>query len=331
MFRYPNDVPAPPHRHATPPDPPPSSRRRSGLRPRRPGPWTALLAAVAAGTGLAAVSAPSLAGQAGPARSQAEIARDLRSHDRDTVARALGEVPLGYDPDDLLGWRFPPGYVVTPELSAALIGALDREARLHMDGCTVTGFEGSRNLELSLELEHYVIALRDPATIPALVQMICSGGAVRQALLEFGPAIVPHVVEWARSPEAARADVTGALLALSVAAERWGDAMPAEMRASIRDVAMLHLGPPQERFVEPWDGRYVLQRAITLASVMRDPGLLSALDHIAEEGHEALDDLDPEVAEGLRDMARRGLAAPRSGRADPLTASSPDEAALGGA
>ena len=147
-----------------------------------------------------ATAAPSLAGQAGPARSQAEIARDLRSHDRDRVAHALGEVPLGYDPDDLLGWKFPPDYVVTPELSAALISALDREARLHMDGCTVTGFEGSRHLELSLDLMHYVISLRDPASIPALVQLICSGGTVQQALLEFGPAIIPAVVEWAQSP-----------------------------------------------------------------------------------------------------------------------------------
>ena len=92
--------------------------------------------------------------------------------------------------------------------------------------------------------------------------------------------------------------------------ERWGDAMPAEMRASIKDVAMLHLGPPQKRFVNPRDGRYVLQRAISLASVMRDQGLLKVLDGIHKEGHEVLDDLDPEVATGLRDMARRGLAAP---------------------
>ncbi len=259
---------------------------------------------------LVTASAQPLAGQDRPTRSQAEIARDLRSHDRDTVARALGEVPLDYDPEDLLGWRFPPDYVVTPELSAALISAMDREARLHMDGCTVTGFEGTRYLELSLELMHYVIALRDPASIPALVQMICSGGAVRQALMEFGPAIVPHVVEWARSPDAARSDVTGALLALSSAVERFADAMPTEMRASIKDVALLHLGAPQKRFVEPWDGRYVLQRAITLASVVRDPDLLMALDGIATDGHEVLDDLDPEVAADLRDMAKRGLAAP---------------------
>ncbi|WP_423926029.1 hypothetical protein [Candidatus Palauibacter sp.] len=253
-----------------------------------------------------------MAGQAEPAGSQAEIARDLRSHDRDTVARALGEVPLGYDPEDLLGWRFPPDYLVTPDLSAALISALDREAKLHMDGCTVTGFEGTRNLELSLDLMHYVIALRDPPSIPALVQVICSGGAVRQGLMEFGPTIIPHVVEWARSPDAAWDDINGSMTALGEAEERWGETMPAEARANIKDVAVLHLGPPQQRFVEPRHGSYVLQRAIALASVMRDPDLLTVLDGIAEEGHEVFDDLDPEVAAGLREMARRGLAAPVS-------------------
>lgn len=259
---------------------------------------------------LATAAASSVFGQADPARPQAEIARDLRSHNRGTVARALGEVPLGYDPEDLLGWRFPPDYVVTPELSAALISALDREARLHMDGCTVTGFEGTRNLELSLDLEHYVIALRDPASIPALVQMICSGGAVRQALMEFGPAIVPHVAEWARSPEAAWDDITGSLRALGEAEERWGETLPAQVRADIKNVALVHLGPAPKRLVEPWEREFVLSNAITLASVVRDPDLLAVLKDIAEDGHETFDGLDPEVAVGLRDMAKRGLAAP---------------------
>ncbi len=39
------------------------------------------------------VSAPSLACQGRSARSQEEVARDLRSYDRDVVARALGHVP----------------------------------------------------------------------------------------------------------------------------------------------------------------------------------------------------------------------------------------------
>lgn len=255
-------------------------------------------------------SSPSLAGQVGAARSQAELARDLQNHDRDVVARALAEVPLGYDPDDVLGWRFPPDYVVTPDLSAALIAALDREARLHMDGCTVTGFEGTRNLELSLDLLHYVIALRDPASIPALVQMICSGGAVHKALMEFGPAIVPHVVAWARSPNAAWDDVTASLNTLSIYMEQWGETMAPETRASISDVALLHLGPPPRRFVELRHGSYTLQRAIALASVSRDRRLLMVLDGIATKGHVAFDHLDPEVAAGLRDMARRGVAAP---------------------
>ena len=265
---------------------------------------------VVAGIAAALVQATSLAGQVGAARSQDEIARDLRSHDRDVVARALAEVPLGYDPDDLLGWKFPPDYVVTPGLSAALISALDREARMHLDGCTVTGFEGTRNLELAPNLLHYVIALRDPASIPALVQVLCSGGGVRQALMEFGPVIIPHVVAWAGSTEAAWGDVGGSLFALSEAMEQWGETLPAETRASIEDVALLYLGPPQKRFVKPFYRRAVLQQAITLASVMRDPGLLAVLEGIAEEGHETLDGLDPEVASRVRDMARRGLAAP---------------------
>ena len=256
-----------------------------------------------------ATAAPSLAGQAGPVRSQAEIARDLRSHDRDRVAHALGEVPLGYDPDDLLGWKFPPDYVVTPELSAALISALDREARLHMDGCTGTGFEGSRDLELSLDLMHYVISLRDPASIPALVQLICSGGSVQQALLEFGPAIIPAVVEWAQSPDAAWDDIIASLRALAAAEARWGKTMPAEARANIKEVARLHLGPPQERVVNPLEREFVLEQAITLASMLRDPDLLASLENIAENGHEALDGTKrPELEAELREYARQGSA-----------------------
>lgn len=254
--------------------------------------------------------APALAGQAGSRRSQAEIAKALRSHDRDTVAHALAEVPLGYDPEDELGWKFPLDYVVTPELSAALISALDREARLHMDGCTVTGFEGNRHLELSLELLHFVIALRDTATIPAMVQMICSGGAVRQALFGFGPAIIPHLVAWARSPDAVRGDVTGSLFALSEAVDRWGETLSAESQASIKDVALLHFDPGSNRFPDQLEKELVLTRAITLASVLRDSELLVILEEIADESHEVLDGLDAETTAGLRDMARRGIAGP---------------------
>ena len=260
--------------------------------------------------GIAAVAwAPtsSLAGQVGPTRSQAEIALALLSTNRDTVAHALAEVPVGYDPDDLLGWRFPPDYVVTPELATALIGALDGEARRHMDGCTVTGI-GGKYPELSLELLHHVIALRDPASIPALVQMICSGGAVRQALLEFGPVIVPHVVEWAQSPDAAWADISGSLFTLGEAVDRWGETLPPQARASIGEVALQYLGPAPKRISSSVRRGFLLESAIQLASMLRDPDLLTAMEEVAAEGHPALDGMDPKMAASLRDRARLGLA-----------------------
>ena len=54
----------------------------------------------------------------------------------------------------------------------------------------------------------------------------------------------------------------------------------------------------------------MLEDAITLASVTRDPELLEILAEIAEEGHEVLDGWDPGAAAGVRDMARRGVAGP---------------------
>ena len=260
-------------------------------------------------TGVAVLAlAPALAGQDRPGRSQAEIARALRSHDRDTVAHALAEVPLRLDPEDELGWKFPPDYVVTPELSTALASALEREAGMHMDGCTVTGFEGGRHLELALDLLHYVIALRDPATIPAMVQMICSGLGVQRALMRFGPEIIPHLVAWARSPDAAWGDVTGSLVALTEAVDRWDETLSIEVRASIKDVVKLILGSGAKRFLAHHRRSFALEDAMTLASVMRDSDLLAILAEIAEGDHEALYGLDPATAANLRDFARRGLA-----------------------
>ncbi|MYH51371.1 MAG: hypothetical protein F4139_00305 [Gemmatimonadetes bacterium] len=216
---------------------------------------------------------------------------------------------MGPHPHDHVGCKFRPGHGAPPARAAALPRAADREARLYMDGCTPTGI-GGKHLELSLELEHFLIALRDPATIPALVQMICSGGGVRQALMRFGPEIIPHVAAWARSPDAAWDDVNGALYALSKAVERWGETLSSEERAVIRDVALLYLGPETMRFSTRTHTGFVFEDAITLASVMRDPELLEVLAEIAEEGHEVLDGWDPGAAAGVRNMARRGIAGP---------------------
>jgi hypothetical protein len=126
--------------------------------------------------------------------------------------------------------------------------------------------------------------------------------------MRFGPEIVPHLVAWAGSPDAAWADVIGALFVLSDVVDRWDETLSSEARAGVRDVARFRLGPGAKRFTGSTHRGFVLEEAITLASVMRDSDLLAILEEIAEEDHEVLEGLAPETVAVLRDMARRGLA-----------------------
>ena len=248
----------------------------------------------------------------GPKRSQSEIARDLKSGDHDKVSRALAEVPspvwTGGRP------RYPQGYVVSRELANALIAALEHERRTHVpDGATYTGpyMCDECEDELQRSLLDCVIALKDPAAIPALVrnsiQLI-----VMDALLDFGPRVVPELVKWARDPEALGFGVAGALDMLSSAVVLWGKDMSVKTRADVKAAAALHLGVPPERYASSKDRRnFAFGSAMELASVLRDPDLMAVLRAIAEDEEElARRGLPRSDFDGLRAEAKRWIEAP---------------------
>ena len=238
-------------------------------------------------------------------RGQAELAADFRSGDRGRVAEAVGQLPIRHDPEDPLRWVFPLGYRVTRELADALILALDREARLYLDsGGPAT------HLELDFELMHAVIALRDVASVPALLQMVGTGGGARNALLSFGPdVVIPPLLDLAMSPE--WVEPSGPLYALAGAVERWGPTLDADTRARIKAAADLHLN-------EAPGGMSSLHGAIWLASHLRDPDLLSVLGDMARSDEGILKrGIGPYFVEGIRKSAAEALAAPLKSRRPP--------------
>ena len=140
----------------------------------RPGAWAAAFLALVL---LAPSGTRAQVNVKEPGRSQSEIARDLRSADRERMKRALEEVPSSRP--DRRGWpAFPEGYVVSRELADALIFALDREARLHLHGAVYRTPKDPKcpadrcEDETITLLDDAVFALRDPASIPALVQTL---------------------------------------------------------------------------------------------------------------------------------------------------------------
>jgi len=193
------------------------------------------------------------------------IVRDLLSNDRERVASALGQLPVH-------GYRtpFPDGYV-TAELAGALITALEREKQLFEDGR-----EPERYLELNLDLLRAVAATRHPLTVDVLTRSIWGNGAL-DALLHFGPGVLPGVAEQAASPEATPRQAEGALWVLRVALERWGaEKLDAETREAVKGAAILHLEGPPDHFASVASQTlrdFQFDEAAEIAKLLGDPEL----------------------------------------------------------
>ena len=158
--------------------------------------------------------------------------------------------------------------------SPALIAALEREERLLRDAST----EPDTNLEMNIALMDAMIATRHPLTIDVLMRRAWAGNGPVDAVLHFGPDVLPRVVELAGSPEATAREATGALYTLQRAAERWDAALGPEIREAMKGMAILHLEGPPDGFAsanptETWWRGFVFDSAVELAKVLRDPEL----------------------------------------------------------
>jgi hypothetical protein len=157
------------------------------------------------------------------------------------------------------------GQTWSPELKAAAVATLERETTLNAD-------EGIG--EAWGSLARSVAALRDPATIPALVRSNIGSG-ISRALADFGDLAVRPLTDFANDSEEVT-QLTSTLLTLRWMVERT-DVTPlsAQSLVTIRQVAESRLSGPESPFV--------LRRAIDLAVALNDPQLNEIVRSLAAD------------------------------------------------
>ena len=193
-------------------------------------------------------------------RPQREIAQALRGRDRSAVARALGDA-VGIPAGDR-------GVELRDALRAALVAEMETQrARYHR------GRRGGQNRvlvypEMVFSLVRAVVELGDPESIPALAAALSTGGNAVNALVAFGPAVIPVVVGVVNSPEGTPSEAVGGLIALRKIVEQAGTGqLSAHEHRLSREAASRHLGAT--------DGTYFSHFlfAIDLAVALDDPEL----------------------------------------------------------
>ncbi len=199
------------------------------------------------------------------ARSQAAIAMDLESNDPYLVYSALGELPDFYNDD--LSFRSQ----VSPQVASALMTALENEIDVYHRIFT-GNLDGPPIGDLLFYISDAVIALKDPSSIPLLMDIAHFGNAPVDALLEFGPQIIPLAMEYVMDSENLDEEIEGSLYLLEKAILRWGPLTP-DVRAEIKDIILFYLNEYPERYNGERSIPLATQSAMHLASLLGDSDL----------------------------------------------------------
>ena len=198
-------------------------------------------------------------------RSQTAIAMDLESNDPYRVSAALEELPDFYN--DNLSFRSQ----VSSQVAQALMSALENEAVVHRRMMTDEAGDPVIH-DLLFSICDAVIALKDPASIPLLMDMAHYGNTPVDALLEFGPQIIPVAMEYAMNSEKLDQEISGSLHLLQKAILRWGEPTPS-VRIEIKDIVLFYLNEYPERYNGELDIPVSSTFAMYLASVLGDSDL----------------------------------------------------------
>ena len=216
----------------------------------------------------------------------AALAMEFHSGDSYRIAQALLDLPYYEDvyEDNTL-------FVdVDPYVEKGIISALDSQLDVYFSWDLAEGKEFFFE-DVITPLAVYLTRIDDPDAIPVLLRAIEISAAARIALAEFGPDVVPLVIDHMNSSECTIDYIISGFFALATIVRFWRP-LDAEMHTTLRQLAIdyiqgyipEHLIDDPQSYGFKFDGSY-------LASVLGDTDLkpmvaaLSSYNPILIEGY----------------------------------------------
>ncbi len=198
------------------------------------------------------------------ASAEAAAIADLESGDASRILEALEVLPdPHYDPlyEEKISYR----------LALSLIDLSEEQTTLYFNDPDYQEDMGVDH-EFASGLSDYVVALKMPEAIPALLKATQFGNPAAYALADFGPDIVYDIIEYIDDPGRTFDEINGAFFAIYRTVETHRPLDPT-IRSDVKEIVVRYLERAEEFYRGPDNATAVTNGAMSVARVLGDPDL----------------------------------------------------------
>ena len=198
------------------------------------------------------------------ASAEAAAIADLESGDVSRIMQALQVLPY---PRENSSYKDQISY----RTALALIEVSERQTDLYFN--PPEGYDDHEvPHEFALAFVDYVVALKMPEAIPALLKAAQFGNPPAYALADFGPDIVYTIIEYIDNPERTYKEIDGGFFALQRTVETHQPLSPS-IRSAVKEIVVRYFERAEEFYTGP-DGSVIsIMSAMSVARVLGDPDL----------------------------------------------------------
>lgn len=198
------------------------------------------------------------------ASAEAAAIAGLESGDASRILEALRVLP---DP------HYDPLYKekISYRLALALIDLSEEQTTLYFNDPNYQEDMGVDH-EFASGLSDYVVALKMPEAIPALLKATQFGNPAAYALADFGPDIVYDIIEYIDNPGRTYYEIDGAFFAIKRTVETHRPLNPA-IRSDVKDIVVRYLERAEKYYSGPDGSASTIMNAMSVARVLGDPDL----------------------------------------------------------